>query len=185
MSETNRSQTVFAVLGVAAAFGILAFSVRTTKVADDASVGIVPADKAKKAPDFELPLVGSSKVVRLSSTAQAMPVVYSFWATWCGPCRMELPHLEELSKKYAGKAAFFGVNADDTPEAVLAFKKENNLTLPMLSDARRTAARDYGVDSLPTLFIVDKQGRVRYSSQGYSEDTPSDIAATLDHIIAE
>jgi len=174
-----------AIFGVAAAFGILAFSVRSTKIANEASMGIISADKARKAPDFELPLVGSGKLVKLSSVTQQTPVVYSFWATWCGPCRMELPHLEELSKKYAGKVAFYGVNADDSPDAVLEFQKQNKLTLPMLSDARKTAARDYGVDSLPTLFIVDKHGRVRYSSQGYSEDTPSAIAATLDHVLAE
>ena len=148
-------------------------------------MGIISADKAQKAPDFELPVVGSGRVVRLSSVAQQTPAVYSFWATWCGPCRMELPHLQELSKTYAGKVAFFGVNSDDSPEAVVAFQKRNKLTLPMLSDAQHAAARDYGVDSLPTLFIVDKQGRVRFTTQGYSEDTPSAIAATLDQILAE
>lgn len=117
--------------------------------------------------------------------SRTIPVLVDFWATWCGPCRAELPHLETLSKKYSGRAAFYGINSSDPPNAATAYARQNNLTFPMLSDTDHHVAFQYGADSIPLLVIVDTHGKVRAVTDGYSENVETELSKTLDALLAE
>lgn len=185
----SRSSLVPAILLVLAAFGLLYFSVRSTTIADDGQAGItmLPAAQVQAAPDWALPEAATGRVVRLSEETRRLPVVFTFWATWCGPCHMELPHLERLAQKYRGRVAFYAVNGDDPPRAITAFAAQSGLTFPMLSDARRDAATLYGVENLPTLIVVDRLGKVRAVSIGYDPDEKleSSLSQILDSLLSE
>lgn len=87
-------------------------------------------------------------------------VVLDFWATWCPPCREELPYIEKLREEFAGQVQFFGVNNEDSG-TVKNFLKNHKYELPVLMDAKRQVDRQYGVSAIPTMFIIDKQGVIR------------------------
>ena len=87
-------------------------------------------------------------------------VVLDFWATWCPPCREELPSIEKLREEFAGQVQFFGVNNEDSG-TVKTFLKNHKYELPVLMDAKRQVDRQYGVSAIPTMFIIDKQGVIR------------------------
>ena len=109
-----------------------------------------------------------------------------FWATWCGPCRQELPHLSALARKYQGRVAFFGVNSNDHPAAITAFARQNGMAFPTLADPQHDAAAKYGADALPTLVVIDRQGRVRLITQGYDPDADLEgsLSKALDTLLA-
>ena len=183
----NRTKTLLAILFLAAAFALLFTSVRSSKIADGAAPGLVAAGAAKDAVDFTLTDAATGRPLHMKAAAQQSPLVLDFWATWCGPCRAELPHLQSLSQKYQGRVAFYGVNPSDTPPNIRAFSKQNGLTFPMLSDTQHTVAFSYGADSIPLLVVVDTEGRVRSVVSGYDpdENVETSLSRTLDALLAE
>ncbi len=87
-------------------------------------------------------------------------VVLDFWATWCPPCREELPSIEKLRVEFAGQVQFFGVNDEDSG-TVKDFLRKHKYELPVLMDTKRQVDRQYGISAIPTMFIIDKQGVIR------------------------
>lgn len=183
----ERTKTLLALLFVAAAFALLFLSVRPATLADQSAPGLIAAGNAKDAIDFTLPEAVTRRPFHLQEAAKARPLVLDFWATWCGPCRAELPHLQTLSRKYQGRVAFYGVNSDDSPSNITAFTKQSGLTFPMLSDAKHNVAFLYGADTIPLLVVVDTQGRARSVVNGYDpgEDIEASLSKTLDALLAE
>jgi thiol-disulfide isomerase/thioredoxin len=94
-------------------------------------------------------------------------VVLNFWASWCEPCREELPSLELLATRHAGQGlAVLLVNFRETDRAIRRFLEAQALSLPILRDGDGGAAKDWGVRIYPTTFVVDRQGRVVFSVIG-------------------
>ncbi len=184
----KRTELLGAVLLVVLAFGLLFVSVRSNPLPDETQDGLapVPAAKVSRAPDWTLPDAQTGRSVSLQAEAQAHPVVFAFWATWCGPCRDELPHLQRAANRYRGRVAFYGINSNDPPQAIQAFVRQNKLTLPMLADTRRDVATRYGVETIPLLVVVDTKGNIRAVSSGYdpSEDLEASLAKLLDSLLA-
>ena len=120
----------------------------------------------KPAPDFALrSLKGPS--VRLSEHLGEV-VVINFWATWCGPCRQEMPLLDELYGKYqlAG-LILLSVNIDDSAEPAIEMAQTLQVSYPVLFDTRKEVSRAYEVSAMPVTVLVDRAGVVRYVSEGY------------------
>ena len=183
----ERTKTLLAILFVVAAFGLLFFSVRAPKIADQAAPGLIAAGDAKPAVDFTLLDAATGRPLHLGDAAKARPLVLDFWATWCGPCRAELPHIQALSRKYRGRVAFYGVNSSDTPHVITVFARQDGLTFPMLSDAKQNVQFLYGADSIPLLVVVDTQGRARMVASGYDpdENIETSLSKTLDALLTE
>lgn len=179
----SRFKIVPVIFLVIAAFALLYFSVRSTTLADEGQDGLMmlPTDKIQAAPDWALPDAATGHVVRLLVQSRRSPVVFTFWATGCGPCREELPHLEQVSQKYRDRVAFYGVDSDDPRPVMTAFASQYGLTFPMLSDARRDAATRYEVEALPILVVVDRHGKVRAVSVGY--DLEGNLYRSLSQIL--
>ncbi len=113
------------------------------------------------APDFTLE-TAVSPVAQSHTLSQyiGQPVVLNFWATWCAPCRIEMPHLQEASETYNGRVAFLGVNDGESLSLITEFAEEFNLTYPLLLDNGRAVNVLYNVRSLPTTLFIHADGTV-------------------------
>ncbi|MCE7946971.1 MAG: TlpA family protein disulfide reductase [Chloroflexi bacterium CFX4] len=133
------------------------------------------------APDFELP-TPNGETLRLSAL-RGQWVVVNFWATWCAPCRAEMPVLQALidspseAARALGQVALIAVNRDESESAVRAFLDELNLTLPVALDAGGKISNRYGIVSLPITFFIDPEGIVRHKQIG--EVTAAILEQTL------
>ncbi len=118
------------------------------------------------APDFTL-RSATGPNLRLQEQ-RGRVVLINFWATWCGPCRQEMPQLVKLYDKY--KAAGFvvlGVNVDDDTRHASDVAARMGLNFPVLLDSMKTTSKLYDLVTMPTTFIVDRDGKVRYIHAGY------------------
>jgi peroxiredoxin len=118
------------------------------------------------APDFVLKS-STGENLRLSEYRGDV-VMINFWATWCGPCRQEMPLLDELYSRYQ-RVGFnlLGVNIDDDSSRAMTMINELGVSFPVLFDARKEVSRLYEVDAMPVTIIVDREGNVRHVHQGY------------------
>jgi peroxiredoxin len=97
-------------------------------------------------------------------------VVLDFWATWCIPCRQEVPHFVALQKKYGSKGlAVIGVSMDDEEKPVRSFYKELGMTYPVAMGDAAMAERYGGILGLPVTFVIDRQGRIRFRHDGQTD----------------
>lgn len=112
-------------------------------------------------------------------------VVLDFWATWCGPCVAELPQLVKLQAKYSNNPSvvFQALDADETPQVVKEFMKKNGYSFNVLTAVATSVAKDYGVTAIPTMFIIDKQGRIQFKHIGF--DSKENIVESLSKEIDE
>lgn len=118
------------------------------------------------APDFAL-RSASGENLRLSEYRGDV-VMINFWATWCGPCRQEMPLLDELYARY-NRVGFnlLGVNIDDDSSRAMDMVRELGVSFPVLFDDRKEVSRMYDVDAMPVTILVDREGNVRFVHQGY------------------
>ncbi|MBR6676296.1 MAG: TlpA family protein disulfide reductase [Clostridia bacterium] len=109
------------------------------------------------------------EAVKLSDL-RSKPVVLNFWATWCPPCKAELPHFEKLSVEYRGEVEFMMVNLTDgtrdTEELVRSFIESEGYTFPVYCDTEMQAYYLYGVNSIPVTFFIDARGRIQNAYTG-------------------
>jgi peroxiredoxin len=125
-----------------------------------------PSTLADNAPDFTLRSAEGPNVRLLEQRGRV--VMVNFWATWCGPCRQEMPLLDELYGRYQ-RVGFnlLGVNIDDDSGRAMAMIEELGVSFPVLFDSRKEVSRLYEVEAMPVTVIVDREGTVRYVHHGY------------------
>ena len=123
--------------------------------------------EGEKAPAFSLESL-TDEDFDLEEHLGKRPVVLDFWAVWCPPCRASLPKVDKTMKALAdADVAFTTVNLGDTPDKVQDFLKSKDLEgLPVALDSNRSAARLYGIQSIPTMVFIDKEGTVAQVSTG-------------------
>lgn len=128
-----------------------------------AAAAVTPAAVA---PDFAL-RSSSGTNLRLSEQ-RGQVVMVNFWATWCGPCREELPQLNRLYEKYqAAGFTLLGVNVDSSSKDALGMAKRLGVQFPVLFDSKKETSRLYGLESMPWTVLIDRSGKVRYVHAGY------------------
>ena len=123
-------------------------------------------DAGAKAPEIGLKDL-SGKTVDLASLAGKV-VILDFWATWCAPCREEMPELQKLYKKYNAKGLeIVGISVDKGPEGIKDFIAKLKVTFPVVHDEGHKVADKYSPPRMPSSYIIDRKGVVRYVHGGY------------------
>ena len=139
---------------------ILACSVSFTANTASAAAGAGPG------PNFTLKSL-SGKNLKLSEMTGNV-VLINFWASWCGPCREEMPLLNELHKKY-GPLGFtvLGINVEEDSNNARGFLNDFPVDFPVLLDSKNQVSKQYNVVAMPTTVVVDRDGNMRFLHKGY------------------
>ncbi len=114
----------------------------------------------KKAPAFTLRALDTGAPVRLEDF-RGRPVVINFWASWCGPCRMEHPVLEWGQREFGNQAVFLGIIFEDTEDNARRFLQELGASFPQLVDPRSRVSVEYGVAGVPETYFIDGNGIIQ------------------------
>lgn len=173
--------------GTAFAIGALAlFTVWITWRAKALEIRINHGDDSirilhEQAPDFRLQSI-DGRTFSLADYRGKKKVIVTFWASWCGPCRMETPVLREFYQQHAKSLSEFeilAISIDESPGAAKDAATEWKMPFPVLLDTEHQAAQAYEVFSIPELLVIDKGGRVEYGHIGFD----SNIGFTLANLL--
>ena len=121
------------------------------------------------APDFTV-YDAEGNEITLSALMDGKPTVLNFWASWCGPCRSEMPHIQEAYERLGGEVSFVMINMTDgqreTQESAEEYMAESGWTFPIYFDSDYDAAMTYGAYSLPQTYFIDAEGRLIAAARG-------------------
>ncbi len=149
---------------------------------------IAPVSASSKlsgaAPDFTLKSRGGSNV-RLAEL-RGQVVLVNFWASWCGPCREEMPKLEDLHNTYKDLGfSLLGINLDQTPELSKKLLKNIKVTFPVLYDPENKISEAYNVEAMPSTFLIDRNGNWRMLHKGYESGYEDEYAEQIKQLLRE
>lgn len=130
------------------------------------------------APALEVPTPEGKGQVTLASHAGKV-VIVDFWATWCGPCRESFPAYQRLVDEFGGKLVVLAVSVDEAPNDVRGFATSTGVKFAIGWDEGQGAAKSYQPPTMPTSYVVDKNGIVRFVHAGF---TKGDEAALRDEV---
>jgi len=145
-----------------------------------------PIAAKPSAPDFTLPRYEGGPVTL--SNLHGKVVVLNFWATWCPPCREEMPSMQTLWESLQGEDfELIAVNVGEDEDLVFAFRNEisKSLGFPILLDNNSEAAGRYPIRGLPTTYILDKQGRIVYQAIGGRDWSAPGILKTIRDLLRQ
>jgi cytochrome c biogenesis protein CcmG/thiol:disulfide interchange protein DsbE len=135
-------------------------------------------EAGQAAPEFQLKDLRGQPVSLAGLKGKV--VVIDFWASWCGPCRESMPFLEKLSKSYRGKGlVVLGVNIDNELKAAQKFLSEVPVSFPVVNDAEKKVAKAYAPPTMPSSYLVDRQGRVRHVHAGFKASDAKGIEGEI------
>lgn len=179
-TRTARYATVAAIVLVVGGL----FVVREVLPSDEATAdalgvasGVPGPELGAAAPDFVLEVAGTGERVRLSDF-RGQTVVLNFWATWCVPCRTEMPDFQEAYTRDDG-VVILAVNSQESDAVVQRFVDEFGLSFPVVMDRENDVRSHYNVIGLPATFFIDPDGVIRGRNFGpvYGDLLPEGIAA--------
>lgn len=143
-----------------------------------------PSIRGKPAADFALKAV-SGQNVRLSEHLGEV-VLLNFWATWCGPCRLQMPRLEQLHATYGSAGlVLLGMNVDDDAAHAVEFVRTIGVSYPVLLDPRKAVAPLYDLDAVPMTVLIDRAGVVRFVHYDYDPAIEKLYVAELRQLLDE
>lgn len=119
-----------------------------------------PVVIGQEAPEFTLPDLEGKQVSLDQYRGQV--VILDFWATWCTPCKISMPALDEMKEQYSGKLALLALNQGETANIVRNYALRENLGSKVLLDEEQAIGEKYGVYGIPMVVLIDQNGKVRY-----------------------
>jgi peroxiredoxin len=148
---------------------------------------VAPANAASiqgKAPNFTLKS-NSGKNVKLSEL-RGQVILLNFWASWCGPCRQEMPLLEKLHKRYSALGfTVLGVNVEEDPRKAKTLLKDISVSFPILFDTSNKVSKQYKVSAMPSTVMIDRDGNMRYLHKGYKPGDEAQYKKWVKQLIRE
>lgn len=138
------------------------------------------------APDFNLEDAAGRRKIS-SAELKGKVLFVNFWASWCSPCREEMPSIDRLSKHFSSNNDFviLPILYRDSPQDAVNYLKQNGFNLPALIDKDGKAARDFGLRGIPETYLVDKKGVIRKKVIGPSEWDSQEVLAYISNLLKE
>jgi cytochrome c biogenesis protein CcmG/thiol:disulfide interchange protein DsbE len=134
------------------------------------------------APAFELPSPDAKRKVSLAQQSGKV-VLIDFWATWCGPCHDSFPVFQRLANKFGQKMAVIGISVDDDPAGIPGFAEETGAKFQLAWDDGQVATKSYGPTTMPTTFVVDQHGIVRFVHAGFRADEEHELEVEISSLL--
>jgi len=161
------------------------------------AVGVVIYAIVKLSVPYGYPMLGKAapKILLASLEGEPLPVgeelgskvvVLNFWATWCPPCREELPEFSKLATQFPGQpVAFYSVATDQEKDLIATAMNETTPKPPVAYDAGMAAAEAFQVRMLPTTVVIDKTGTIRHAHIGFTGSTIEEMREEINALMAE
>ena len=145
---------------------------------------VIASEVGKSAPDFTLKSL-DGKNLKLSEMAGNV-ILINFWASWCGPCREEMPLLNALHNKYEPLGfTVLGVNVEEDVKGAKSFLKNFPVDFPVLLDNTNKVSKQFKVVAMPTTVVVDRDGNMRYLHQGYKSGDEAKYRQMVKQLVRE
>jgi len=149
-----------------------------------ATTAFASGSASKPAPDFTLANRAGGQMSLAKLKGQV--VMINFWASWCGPCRQEMPLLDQMYKKYKPLGfTLVGVNVEPDSTDAEGYLKKTPVTYPILLDKENKVSSLYEVSAMPSSVIVDRKGRVRYVHHGYKPGDENEFLNQIRALVKE
>ena len=148
-----------------------------TQLAYSASVG-------DTAPSFRARSLNGAETVS-NEDLKGKVVFVDFWASWCPPCLKSLPEFENLQTSFSGRddVVVLAINLDENPKDATDFVNKLNVTYKILADKEGVIPESFGVNAMPTSYVIDKTGVIRYVHNGYKEGDVSKIKNEIEKLL--
>ncbi|MBY0401822.1 TlpA family protein disulfide reductase [Myxococcota bacterium] len=158
------------------AFAALLFSTIAALLATTPALALEAGDRA---PDFSAPSLDGKGNVSLAQY-RGKVVYLDFWASWCAPCLKAVPEIEAMRKELAGeKFQVVAVNLDQQTKKALRFLEKNPVGYPSASDPKGRLPKQFGVDTMPTSYLIDAQGVIRLVHRGFKRGDGEKLRAEI------
>ena len=161
-------------------------SLRNLCLAAAILLGAGGASAQWRAGDALPPLAPFGLAGRLPANLAGQVVLVDFWASWCAPCKASFPVLDGLQRTYAGRGfTVLAVSVDDDPQKMKDFLAAHPVSFPVVHDARQNLVAAAGIEAMPSSFLVDRAGKIRYAHAGFKPETsPAELAAEIERLLA-
>jgi len=159
---------------------------------------LIPINQAKYAGDWELPVVVNSgdfgiqdkvKLSEVLANPDVKAVIIDFWATWCEPCKQEMPYLEKIYQDFKDKGlAMLVITVDSSPDLEDTIKKDVSklgVTYPIPWDIESKVKSFYDIGGIPVTYLIDKNGKIRYEHTGFTEELIEDLRLAVEELISK
>jgi peroxiredoxin len=143
----------------------------------DAEAPVAKEEAGKKAPAIGLASLNGAGKAELKKGKVA---IVFFWATWCEPCKREIPEMQALFNKYAAKGLLVvGISVDEDSKGIAKFAKKFGAKFPIVWDKKKTAAKQWNPEAMPMTYVVDGLGTIRHEHRGYRQGDETSLEAEV------
>ena len=187
---TTKLHRILAALLASSALAVVAAGCGPSQDAKDpsAEAGAAQALVGKAAPEFSADSVSGEGPATLKD-AKGSVVILDFWATFCGPCKKSFPKYQALVEQFGGEVNVLAVSVDEpdsvTKEQIAEFAKNTGVKFAVVWDKEQKAVKLYSPPTMPTSFIIDKEGVVRHVHSGYKDGEEDKIAEEVKALLGK